>query len=236
MALNETRKELKKQCFLGTALFLIAYLIPYDSGVSAHRMVFWSILIVIILTGLLLIYAARRGVWVCWYRAMILFTGLGAGSVVGLYIALGQSDKFQPNGPDLDPVAVGTILAMVALAVIPYYFLWIRPYWRNTYDLNVQRKKIDLDNGTYSVTTRWAIRGTKPGATGALISAGVPFAAGLGVLLVRSEEPQFLVLLVPALLLLWLAASMSLIEIYNGVQLRRIEKQIGRPLIIDAYV
>lgn len=235
-ALNETRKELKRQCFLGVILFgVVGYVVPYDTGVTTYWIVFWSILLVIVLTGLLLIYAARRAVWVCLYRAMYLFTGIGSVSVGGLYLSLGLSDRYKSDGPDLDPVAVVTMLAMVFLAVILYFFLWIRPYWRDTYELNVRRKKIDLDNGRYSATTQWATRGKKSAATSALISAGIPIGAGLGVLLARSDGPQFLILMVPSMFLLWLAFAMSLIEIYNAVQLLRIEKTIGRQLIIDAY-
>ena len=234
--LKETRRELKKQCLLGTALFcMTGYAIPYDTGVKSHWVLFWSILVSIVLTGLLLIYVARRGLWVSIYRAMCLFAGLGSASVAGLYFSLGLSDKVDSYRPDADPIAIFVILAMVFAAVIIYFFLWIRPYWRDTYDMNVRRQKIDLGNGRYSVTTQWATRRTKSAATNALISAAIPFGAGLGVLLARSDEPQFLFLMVPSLFILWLAFSMSSIEIYNAVQLRKIERKIGRPLIIDAY-
>lgn len=234
--LKETRKELKKQCFLGTALFCFTgYAIPYDTGVELHWVIFWSILGSIVLLGLLLIYVVRRGLWVSIYRAMFLFAGLGSASAAGLYFSLGLSDKIDSYRPDADPVAIFVILAMVFAAVIIYFFLWIRPYWRDTYDMNVRRQKIDLDNGRYSVTTQWATRRTKSAATNALISAAIPFGAGLGVLLARSDGPQFLYLMVPSLFLLWLAFSTSAIEIYNAVQLRKIEKKIGRPLIINAY-
>ena len=235
-AIRVTRKELRKQCILGTILFgIMGYVIPYDSGIIEATYVFFGILAGIILGGMLLIYSARRGIWVCLYRAGCLFIGFGNLSLSALYYSLGFSPKYSYDSPT-DRVTLLVLLLAVLLAVAAYFLLWIRPYWRDTYDLNLRRKKIDLQNGLYSVTTRWAMRGSSSSTSKIIAGSAVPIFAGLGVAFSRASSSEFLWMLIPSLFLLWLALVMGLIEIYNALQIRKIEKEIDRPLLIDAYV
>lgn len=231
-----TRKELLRQTFLGTIMFgVIGYVIPHDSGIALAKYVFIGVLAAVVLGGLLQTYLARRAIWTCLYRAFILFIGFGNLSVSALYYALGLSPKNGFDSP-LDRLSLVVLLSAVLVAVGAYFFLWIKPYWRDTYDLNLRRKKIDLQNGLYSVTTRWAMRGGSTAKSKIVAGAAVPIFAGLGVVFARTGGAQYAWFLIPGLFLLWLAFAMSLIEIYNAVQIRTIGKEIGRPLLIDAYV
>ena len=235
-AIRATRKELRRQCILGTVLFgLMGYVIPHDSGIVEAKYVFLVVLSGIVIGGMLLTYLARRGIWVCLYRAAILFVGFGNLSLSALYFTLGFSPKTGYASP-VDHMSMLVLFAAVLLAVAGYFLLWVRPYWRDTYELNLRRRKIDREKGLYSVTTRWAMRSSSSSNSKVIASAVIPVSAGMGIALARSSDSQYLWMLIPSLFFLWLAIAMSSIEIYNAVQIWKIEKQIGRPLLIDAYV
>lgn len=217
-----TRRKLKLQAgwsVVGTAAAGI-WLLPTKPWVWLYYVG------VMAFAGLLLVYGARRGIAYPLCRALgsLVFFGILGGGMLYIY--------HLATPRETQGVVFLTTAAGILLSVAVYFFWWDVPHWRDTYERNLQRK-IDLKRGLFSVTVEWARRKPLPVGFGSLVFALGLAGAGIGSIITKMFGP--VAILLPGAFLVWAAIAFCLTELYNAYQLRRIERMIGRPLIIDAY-
>lgn len=224
-----TKAELKKQVILPAILYVAGAWMILEYSVT----IWLSILCIELGSGFILIRYVRKGIWVPLWRAAWLLITMGVMGL-SLLLLLAQSELFSDFTIGFLGVAF-VIFSACILAAIAYCYLCIIPYWHECYELNISRRKIDLENATFSVTTRWAIKDS------AIKNQYIYWITGflifpLVFLVILSGKLDLLVVSIVSVIVLWLGLSMSLIEFYNAYQIRKIEKAIGQPLIIDAYL
>jgi predicted neutral ceramidase superfamily lipid hydrolase len=182
---------------------------------------------------LCVVYFARRAAWLCLFRsaflAMFMLPFAGA-CLLGAMDVLNFDDS------------LSLAIAALAFFIVCVYLFHTRrtvPYWRLTLAQNTA-KKIDLKSGVFSVTTEWApFPGdelTKSGRNFLVYGLG-PVGALLGITFSKGfagtpwGDVMFAVL---AFCLLGIAAF-SDTEAYFAYKLLELERQIGRPIVMDGY-
>jgi len=226
---QETRRKIREQVLAGLAL----------CGVFSVAMWFnltteWLLLMATMSTGgLVLIFFARRGIWLSLWRGVIHLVGYTILGVTGLY----GGARYLPEDAR-QFIYLSSTLIVVTVGVI-YHIKNNMPYWRDTYNSNA-RYKIDLDKGLIDMTMSWARRRGQMhvGTGGAAVVWAMPFIL-LGVSLSKMVSTWGMGgNLFPIILgiFMWsLGVGFSLSEFYYAYKIFQMEKQIGRPLIMKGF-
>jgi hypothetical protein len=132
---------------------------------------------------------------------------------------------------------VCSAVAFFILCTLLIFFKRTVPYWRLTFAQNTARK-IDLRRGVFSVTTEWARRqGSATPGQRRLIYGLVPIAGALVVMMYKSvlgSSWDHVFFGAGSFVMLAGAAGWSS-EAYHVYKLLELERQIGRPIVMDGY-
>lgn len=193
------------------------------------------ILLTVVILAVLFVTFVRRGVWVCIWRAGLLLGGLGLLGASGLGLVHKEVLAVLSAHGISNVAAVSVSTALLATGVLLYFKYWVQPYWKDTYQLNRDRRKFDLERRTYSVTTSWARRKTSASSMATWMPFVISAGPGLYFLLRSNTNWETVVFFSISLFMLWAAVAMATIEFYNAYKLWSMERTVGGPLVIDAY-
>lgn len=192
----------------------------------------WSIWLdgILLLMTLGVVYFARRAIWLCLLRAA--FLGI-------LLLSMGTSGLILTA--EVMPPGSGAFLALGAAAVFAVCVVlarvnWTVPYWKLTFAQNTARK-IDLQTGVYSVTTEWATRPGESLSHRHFIFSLIPLGGTFLILLSQSlaSTPWQDALIGTLSLGMFAGAAACEAETYFAYKLLELERQIGKPIVMDGY-
>jgi membrane-associated HD superfamily phosphohydrolase len=180
-----------------------------------------------------IVYFARRAIWLCLCRSMFLAVFMLSLGIATLLAAI-EALAF----PASVLLATSALIFLVVCTVVVHVKRTV-PYWRLTFAQNTA-KKIDLRNGVFFVTTEWA--GYPGGKTSKaqhdLIAYSLaPIGAGLGIVISRgfAGTPWLHTFFGAAAFGIFGIAAFSDSEAYFAYKLLELERQIGKPIVMDGY-
>jgi hypothetical protein len=196
----------------------------------------WLLWLGVLLVGLtiVVVYFVRRAFWVCFSRSAFVLAfalPIGGGSVLGAFEGLAFDDRLML-----------VFMALAAFGLTAYLFHIKRtvPYWRLTFAINTAGK-IDLENGVFSVSREWAGFPNEKNLSQrdrfhyslALGGLGSP----LGLWLSRNFSGTSLHYVIMGVIALFFFgyAGFFASEAYFAYQLLRLEREIGKPIVMDGY-
>jgi hypothetical protein len=233
---KETRRALWKQLLPGAAGFLFLCVLLQEA-LNPRSTIPVDFLWVLWLAGILLVcilcvvYIARRAIWLCLFRSVLLAVFMLT-FVTVLLLAATEALSF-----DATLWLVGSEFAFFIVCSALVHFKRTIPYWRLTFAQNTARK-IDLRKGVFSVATQWAgYPGSVTLAQRRLIYGLGPIAGALGMMLYRAVlGPSWDHVLAGAgSFVLLVGAAFWGSEAYHAYKLLELERQIGKPIVMDGY-
>jgi hypothetical protein len=231
-----TRRELWKQVLPGLPGMLLVFSLLL-SELQRENIIkvdfLWLIwpTIVLMLVTLWVVYFAQRAVWLCVFRSASLAIFMGTFAVT-LFLVPMSAMTFGWR--------IATALAAVAfLAACTVLFHVKRtvPYWTSTFRQNTMHK-IDLHTGVFSVVHEWApYPGEARISRMRIFNYAVGFGSVSGALLTQALKgtPWILEFLGIAGFLMLGIAGLAGSEAYHAYKLLELERQIGKPIVMDGY-
>lgn len=231
--LRRTRKELRRQVVIAVAMLALAPTMI----VAVEAPLLWVVLVgSAAVVGAIFVHFARRGIWLMIWRGTFLLINFVGLSLSLFLAAYGDSQLIFDVFSQLKRTPfVPFCIAGLLLGIVYHYFNNI-PYWHDTYERNLARK-IDLQKGTFSVVVDWARRTHVSYKTHAWIwGLTVVVGPALGRFLSGSSGTITQIgPLAIAFFLFVCGIGFALSEYYYAYKVWRLERKIGKPLIIDAY-